>query len=71
MARLQGVMGHAFHFEMAEGGGDVMHDNIDWGPALDFLPVFAQFRTFKATKHDVDVDLPALKREASDAVAPV
>ena len=68
MARLQGVMGHAFHFEMAAGGGDVMHDNIDWGPALDFLPAFAQFRSFKATKHDTDVDLPALKREARDAV---
>ncbi len=68
MARLQGVIGHAFHFEMAEGGGDVMHDNIDWGPALDFLPVFAQFRTFKATKHESDVDLPTLKREARDAV---
>lgn len=68
MARLQGVMGHAFHFEMAETGGDVMHDNIDWGPALDFLPEFAQFRAFKATKHDADVDLLALKREAKDAV---
>lgn len=68
MARLQGVMGHAFHFEMATGGGDVMHDNIDWGPALDFLPQFARFRGFKATKHDADVDLPALKQEARDVV---
>ena len=67
MARLQGVMGHAFHFEMAAGGGNVMHDNIDWGPALDFLPQFAQFRSFKATKHDTDVDLPMLKRRARKA----
>ena len=68
MARLQGVMGHAFHFEMVEGGGDVMHDNLDWGPALDFLPQFVEFFAFKATKHDTDVDLHALKREARDAV---
>ena len=68
MARLQGVMGHAFHFEIADGGGGVMHDNMDWGPALDFLPQFAKFRSFKATKHDTDVNLPALKREARDAV---
>ena len=32
---LEGVLGHAFHFEMSEGGSHVMHDNIDWGPALD------------------------------------
>ncbi len=68
MARLQGVMGHAFHFEMVEGGKGVMHDNIDWGLALDFLPNMAQFRTFQATKHDTDIDLPALKREAREAV---
>ena len=68
MARLQGVMGHAFHFEMVAGGGNVMHDNIDWGPALDFLPQFAQFRSFKATKHDTDVDLPTLKQDARVAV---
>ena len=68
MARLQGVMGHAFHFEMVAGGGDVMHDNMDWGPALDFLPQFARFRSFKATKHDAGIDLPGLKREARDAV---
>ncbi len=68
MARLQGVMGHAFHFEMVKGGGNVMHDNMDWGPALDYLPQFAKFRSFKATKHDTDIDLPALKQEARDAV---
>ena len=66
--RLKGVMGHAFHFEMKEGGGPLMHDNLDWGPALDFLPQLAVFRTFEATKRDRGVDLPALKREARDAV---
>lgn len=29
-ARLEGFMGHAFHFEMVEGRGGVMYDNIDW-----------------------------------------
>ena len=66
--RLKGVMGHAFHFEMKEGGGPLMHDNLDWGPALDFLPQLAVFRTFEATKRDTGADLPALKREARDAV---
>ena len=67
-ARLEGFMGHAFHFEMVEDGGGVMHDNIDWGLALDFVPQLAEFREFNANKHDTDVDLPALKREARDAV---
>jgi hypothetical protein len=68
MARLVGVMGHAFQFEMKEGGGSVMHDHIDWGLALDLLPEIVQFRTFNATARDEDIDLPALKREARDAV---
>ena len=67
-ARLEGFMGHAFHFEMVEGGGGVMNDNIDWGLALDFVPQLAEFREFHATKHDTDIDLPALKREARDSV---
>ena len=61
-------MGHAFQFQMEEGGRHVMHDALDWGVALDILPHLAQFRTFNATKRDTDVDLPALKREARDAV---
>ncbi len=68
MARLEGAMGHAFQFQMKEGGRHVMHDALDWGVALDILPHLAQFRTFNATKRDTDVDLPALKREARDAV---
>ena len=68
MTRLEGVMGHAFQFQMKEGGEHVMHDAIDWGVALDALPQIAQFRAFSATKRDTDIDLPALKREARDAV---
>ena len=68
LARLQGVMGHAFHFEMKEGGGGVMHDHMDWGFALKFLPELGQMQSFDASKHDTDVDLPALKREAREAV---
>jgi hypothetical protein len=67
IARLQGVMGHAFQFEMVEGGAGVMHDHIDWGIALDFLPDMAQFRTFQADKRDTDIDIPALKMEAREA----
>ena len=68
VARSEGIMGHAFHFEMKEGGEHVMHDSIDWGIALGFLPRFAEFRTFNANKHDTDLELPALKEEARDAV---
>jgi len=66
--RLQGVMGHAFLFQMHEGGRWVYHDNLDWGLALDVLGDIAHFREFHATKKDADIDLPALKREARDAV---
>lgn len=68
MARLQGVLGHAFQFDMKEGGEHVNHDHLDWGPALDLLPQIAQFQTFMANEQDSDVDLPALKREVRDAV---
>ena len=68
MARLQGVLGHAFQFDMKEGGQHVNHDHLDWGPALDLLPQIAQFQTFMASAGDTDVDLAALKREVRDAV---
>lgn len=35
---------------------------------LDFVPQLAEFREFHANKHDTDIDLPALKREARDSV---
>ena len=54
---------------MQEGGGHVMHDNIDWGPAMDLLPALAQFRAFDAPHTDTtDIDLSTLKLEARDAV---
>lgn len=68
MARLQGVLGHAFQFDMKEGGLHVNHDHLDWGPAVDVLPRIAQFQTFMADENDQNVDLPTLKREARAAV---
>lgn len=68
MARLQGVLGHAFQFDMKEGGKHVNHDNLDWGPALDLLPQILEFHTFMASAEDAGVDLPALKRDVRDAV---
>ena len=69
MARLQGILGHAFHFEMKANGDFVMHDNLDWGSrALAVLSNLIEFRNFSATKHDTEVDLPALKLEACKAV---
>ena len=66
MARLQGVMGHAFQFQMAPDGGGHMHDNLDWGIALEALPKIGQFRSFEAIKGD-SIDLAALKSDARDA----
>ncbi len=68
MARLQGVLGHAFQFDMKEGGEHVNHDHLDWGPALDLLPLITRFRTFKASEEDTNVDLPTLKRDVRDSV---
>ncbi|MDE3001401.1 MAG: hypothetical protein OXU79_20175 [Gemmatimonadota bacterium] len=67
--RLRGVTGHAFAFEMRKGGGEVWHDaNLDWWLWFYLYPQIAQFRVFNTTKADLDVDLPALKAEARDAV---
>ena len=67
MARLQGVLGHAFQFAMEKGGAMVFHDNLDWSLAVDLLPGLARFRTYEANNKSVDVDWPALKAEARDA----
>ena len=69
MARLQGVLGHAFQFAMEEGGAMVFHDNLDWSLAVDLLPELARFRTYEANNKSVGVDWPALKAEARDAAA--
>ena len=66
VARLQGVLGHAFQFEMKEDGGEVYHDNLDWGIAHRNIKKLAKFRAYQANK-DKDIDLPALKAEARDA----
>ena len=71
MARLQGVLGHAFHFEMKPGGGPVMHDNLDWGDrALKKMYDIVDFRSFNANKNwkTKGIDRPAVEREARDAV---
>ena len=68
MARLQGVMGHAFQFKMIKGGGGVMHDNLDWGHAVRIIPELGQFRAFDANKNNPVDDLPSYKRDARDAV---
>ena len=68
LSRLMGVMGHAFQFEMKDGGGWIMHDHLDWEEALDFLPYIAQFQEFNAIQGKTDADLPTLWREARDAV---
>ena len=69
MARLQGVLGHAFQFAMREGGGMVYHDNLDWSLTVDLLPELARFRVYEANKKKEVADLPALKAEARDAAA--
>lgn len=67
MARLQGVLGHAFQFAMEEGGAMVYHDNLDWSLAVDLLPELARFRVYEANNKSVGVDWPALRAEARDA----
>lgn len=67
MARLQGVMGHAFQFQMAPDASGHMHDNLDWSIALEAIPQIGRFRSFEASKDDTDIDLWAYKAEARDA----
>ncbi len=67
MARLQGVLGHAFQFAMEEGGGMVFHDNLDWSLAVDLLPELGRFRVYEANDKSADVDWPALRSEGRDA----
>lgn len=67
MASSQGVLGHAFHFKMKEGGGPVMHDNIDRGLALGTLKKLANFRVYGTAKNKPK-DRATAEREARDAV---
>ena len=65
--RLMALTGYAFHFEMREAGESVYPDNLDWGLAMHILKPLGQVKVYDANK-DSDVDLPALKAEARDAV---
>ena len=68
MARLQGVLGHAFQFDMKEGGPHVNHDHLDWGPAVDLLPRIAKSKVLDSNESDTGEELLAMKQEARDAV---
>jgi beta-lactamase regulating signal transducer with metallopeptidase domain len=67
-ARIQGVLGHAFQFQMAEGGVDVWHDNLDWSLGLEVLQQIAQLRTYDAQKEAPAAEREIAQREARDAV---
>jgi RNA polymerase sigma-70 factor (ECF subfamily) len=64
LARLQGVLGHAFSFEMKEGAGDVWQEaNLDWGWFFDLLPDLGhEIRIFDAKGSGVQAD--RVKRDA-------
>ena len=65
--RLEALTGYAFYFQMREGGEKVFDDALDWGLAMHVLDIFGQAKVYDANKNS-DVDLPALKAEARDAV---
>ncbi len=67
-ARLMGVMGHAFHYEMRKGAATVYHDAPDWWFALDYLPELGTFTRFSVSKRDEGVDRYKVMREARAAV---
>ena len=67
-ARIQGVLGHSFHFQMTEGGGVVYHDNLDWSLGLKVLPEMAEYRSYEATRENSGEERAAAVREARDAV---
>jgi beta-lactamase regulating signal transducer with metallopeptidase domain len=67
-ARIQGVLGHLFHFQMAEGGGDVFHDNLDWSLGLTVLQEVAEYRIYEATKEASEEDRATVMNDARDAV---
>ena len=65
--RLEALTGYAFYFRMQEGGEKVFDDDLDWGLAMHVLDIFGQAKVYDADKNS-DVDLPALKAGARDAV---
>ena len=67
-ARLMGVMGHAFHYEMKRAAATVYHDAPDWWFALDYLPELGTFTKFSVSNRDKGVDRHEVMREARVAV---
>ena len=64
LARLQGVMGQAFSFEMREGAGELWQEaNVDWFMFFDLLPDLGHdIRIFDAKDSGAQAD--RVKREA-------
>ena len=72
-ARLQGVLGNAFSFEMKKGGGDVWQEgNLDWWLVFETRPeaeLGCRIQRFQARQGDTDPDESRkIKADAWDAV---
>ena len=71
-ARLQGVLGNAFSFEMRKGAGVVWQEaNLDWWLFLEILPELelgCRIQRFQARQRDEQGDFRALKAAAWEAV---
>jgi len=72
-ARLQGVLGNAFSFEMRKGGGDVWQEgNLDWWLVFETRPeegLGCRIQRFQARQGDTDhVESRKIKAAAWDAV---
>ncbi len=66
-ARLQGVLGHAFSFEMEESAGDVwQEENLDYkGLFLQMVPKLGyRFQRFEAKQRNAEKDFSKLKADA-------
>lgn len=68
MARLQGVLGHAFHFEMRERAGTVYHDAPDWSFGHKRVKDIGTFKTVAVLVKDKETDRVAALGEARDFV---
>ena len=66
--RLVAFTGYAFYFQVKEGAEPVFDDNLDWHQAMEVFDPFGQVETFDTNKSMTDVDVPAVKAEARDAV---
>jgi RNA polymerase sigma-70 factor (ECF subfamily) len=73
MDRLYGVLGHAFTFEMAPGGGDVWQEaRLDYASRPGFFEMLPglglRFQRFDAVQRDEEGDFQRLKVDAWEAV---